>query len=216
MSFVEPLVKPFLKISSVPSSDKLAPYLRQKNAYVGIEFPDDYANATELPDNLTYSIRYPGELRRTGKSLNPLFFNWRTDFLFPLFQPGGARNHQNDHDGAPSGYYLEGFLFIQQFIFKAFMQTKNDLNVSLSEIPKISVRVSFKFFLKSFRLFLYFPQRFPYPPFVLDILLQGLQALISLFILLSFVYPCINIIKYITTEKEKQLKEAMKIMGLDR
>ena len=35
-----------------------------------------------------------------------------------------------------------------------------------------------------------------------------------MFILLSFVYPCINIIKYITTEKEKQLKEAMKIMGL--
>jgi ATP-binding cassette subfamily A (ABC1) protein 3 len=59
------------------------------------------------------------------------------------------------------------------------------------------------------------PQRFPYPPFVLDILLQGLQALVPLFILLSFVYPCINIIKYITTEKEKQLKEAMKIMGLD-
>ena len=58
-------------------------------------------------------------------------------------------------------------------------------------------------------------QRFPYPPFVIDLLLQGLQALVSLFILLSFVYPCINIIKYITTEKEKQLKEAMKIMGLD-
>ena len=58
-------------------------------------------------------------------------------------------------------------------------------------------------------------QRFPYPPFVIDFLLQGLQALVSLFILLSFVYPCINIIKYITTEKEKQLKEAMKIMGLD-
>lgn len=58
------------------------------------------------------------------------------------------------------------------------------------------------------------PQKFPYPPFVFDILLQGLQTLVSLFIMLSFVYPCINIIKYITTEKEKQLKEAMKIMGL--
>lgn len=59
-------------------------------------------------------------------------------------------------------------------------------------------------------------QKFPYPPFVFDILLQGLQTLVSLFILLSFVYPCINIIKYITTEKEKQLKEAMKIMGLGK
>lgn len=49
-----------------------------------------------------------------------------------------------------------------------------------------------------------------------DILLQGLQTLVSLFILLSFVYPCINIVKYVTTEKEKQLKEAMKIMGLGK
>lgn len=43
---------------------------------------------------------------------------------------------------------------------------------------------------------------------------QSLYMVISVLILLSFVYPCINIIKYITTEKEKQLKEAMKIMGL--
>jgi ATP-binding cassette subfamily A (ABC1) protein 3 len=143
MSFVQPMVKPFLKISSVPSSEQLAPYLRQKNAYVGIEFPDSYANITELPDDLTYSLRYPGELRRTGNALNPLFFNWRTDFLFPLFQPGGARNHANDHDGTPSGYYLEGFLFMQQFIFRAFMQMKNSLNLDLDLVPKILVRVSF-------------------------------------------------------------------------
>lgn len=136
------MVKPLLKISSVPSSEKLAPYLRQKNAYVGIEFPDHYANLTELPDDLSYSLRYPGELRRTGSALNPLFFNWRTDFLFPPFQPGGARNYENDHDGAPSGYYLEGFLFMQQFIFRAFMRMKNHLNVNLDEVPKILVRVS--------------------------------------------------------------------------
>lgn len=39
--------------------------------------------------------------------------------------------------------------------------------------------------------------------------------MLSLFILLSFVYPFINMVKFITTEKEKQLKESMKIMGLD-
>lgn len=36
----------------------------------------------------------------------------------------------------------------------------------------------------------------------------------SLIIVLSFVYPCINTVKFIAAEKEKQLKEAMKIMGL--
>lgn len=142
MNHVGDFVKPFLKISSVPLSDDLAPYLRQKNAFVGIEFPDSYQNITQLPDDLDYSMRYPGELRRTNNAINPLFLNWRTDFLFPLFQPGGSRNYKDDHDGIPSGYYIEGFLFLQQFIFKSFMMMKNSLNIDLDQVPKINVRVS--------------------------------------------------------------------------
>lgn len=57
-------------------------------------------------------------------------------------------------------------------------------------------------------------QRLPYPPFNKDILLEGLKSLVSLVILLSFIYPCINTVRFIAMEKEKQLKEAMKIMGL--
>lgn len=34
-------------------------------------------------------------------------------------------------------------------------------------------------------------------------------------IVLSFIYPCINTVRAIATEKERQLKEAMKIMGLN-
>lgn len=74
--------------------------------------------------------------------MNPLWFNWRTDFLFPQFQPGGARNYVHDHDGSPAGYYIEGFLFIQQFIFKAFMELKSDGNTDLSTIPNINIQVS--------------------------------------------------------------------------
>lgn len=124
---VSEYVRPFLNINSVKSSDLLAPRLSQANSYVGVEFPDWYAvsfhsipfktfftktllsqNLTALPDNLTYSLRFPGELRRTGGAMNPLWFNWRTDFLFPLFQPGGARNWGQIHDGVPAGYYIEG------------------------------------------------------------------------------------------------------------
>lgn len=57
-------------------------------------------------------------------------------------------------------------------------------------------------------------QRFPYPPYIFDILLKGLETIVSFVIMLSFVYPTINTVKFIATEKEKQLKEAMKIMGL--
>lgn len=59
-----------------------------------------------------------------------------------------------------------------------------------------------------------FIQRFPYPAYVNDILGLILSfALPSLF-LIAFLYNTINIIKYITVEKELQLKETMKIMGL--
>ena len=74
--------------------------------------------------------------------MNPLWFNFRTDFLFPQFQPGGARNWNIEHDGVPAGYYVEGFLFIQQFIFMAFATLKNTVLTSLEEIPNIAMNVS--------------------------------------------------------------------------
>lgn len=101
-----------------------------------------FQNMTELPDDLSYSVRYPGELRRTGRAINPLFFNWRTDFLFPLFQPGGSRNYMNDHDGIPAGYYIEGFLFLQQYLFKGFCELKKSADFNLTDVPNILLRVS--------------------------------------------------------------------------
>jgi hypothetical protein len=77
--------------------------------------------------------------------MNPLWFNWRTNLLFPMFQPGGARNYKEDHDGIPAGYYLEGFLFLQQFIFKAFMTIKSAVGVDLNTVPNIQIRVSASF-----------------------------------------------------------------------
>lgn len=58
-------------------------------------------------------------------------------------------------------------------------------------------------------------QRFPYPSYTFDPFLIALKAIVSFFIMLSFVYPTINTVRYIAIEKEKQLKEAMKIMGLN-
>lgn len=38
--------------------------------------------------------------------------------------------------------------------------------------------------------------------------------MMAFFIILGFISPTTNLVKYIAIEKEKQLKEAMKIMGL--
>ena len=45
-------------------------------------------------------------------------------------------------------------------------------------------------------------------------MLVAMERLLPMIILISFFYTCINTVKFITIEKEKQLKEAMKIMGL--
>ncbi|XP_037903715.1 ATP-binding cassette sub-family A member 3-like isoform X5 [Hermetia illucens] len=57
-------------------------------------------------------------------------------------------------------------------------------------------------------------QRFPYPPYVSDATLVILNILLALIFLLCFVYPVSQTTKHVTGEKEKQLTETMKIMGL--
>lgn len=58
MAYVGEQTTPFLKISSVLMSSELAPYLRKKNAYVGVEFPDSYMVLKTLILNMrvTYEI----------------------------------------------------------------------------------------------------------------------------------------------------------------
>ncbi|KAG0722166.1 ATP-binding cassette sub-family A member 3 [Chionoecetes opilio] len=57
-------------------------------------------------------------------------------------------------------------------------------------------------------------QRMPYPPFIDDTYLVALQAWLPFVLLVSYIYPAINIVKSVVYEKEKKLKESMKIMGL--
>lgn len=49
-------------------------------------------------------------------------------------------------------------------------------------------------------------QRFPYPPFTHDDMLEALKRNVPLLMMVSFVYTCINTVKVINVEKERQLK----------
>ena len=49
-------------------------------------------------------------------------------------------------------------------------------------------------------------QRMPYPPFIDDKYLVALQAWLPLILLLSYLYPAVNIVKSVVYEKEKRLK----------
>lgn len=127
------------EIVGVDNSTELEKYMINKNPLVGLEFDDDYTNITELPDVLKYAIRLPGELRT---QFGPMWANWRTDFLFPFIQIGGARNQEYDDGGVPPGYYRESFLTLQNAVFRAFAGTRAT-NDSLT-VPDIFIRVKKK------------------------------------------------------------------------
>ena len=77
---------------------------------------------------------------------------------------------------------------------QAFLKVKKNREV-LAEIPEI------------------FIQAFPYPPGVCDMLISFQHVIMSMFILMSYLYPCVSIVKSIVEEKEKKIKQSMEIMG---
>ncbi|KAF5277493.1 hypothetical protein FQR65_LT03830 [Abscondita terminalis] len=177
-----------LKLISCNDSVALEQYLMDEFHMIltvaGVQFDDSLLNQTTLNEKTSITFRFPAELRM-GKG------NWRTKFVYPLYQVPGPRSW-TENEGGPPNYYAEGFLILQQ-------------EISLSVINY------FKPFETNISLYM---QRFPYPEFVEDNLLTALQSFVGLIFMLSFVYTCISTVKIITTEKELQLKEVMKIMGL--
>lgn len=113
---------------------------------------------------------------------------WQTNRLFsvdPFTDDYTSRQ-------AAEKYYNQGFLTIQNAITKASIK-KYSPSVN---IPKI------------------FVQKFPKIARTGNVFIDILPILIPIFFLISFNYAFINSVRYIANEKEKQLKEAMKIMGL--
>ncbi|XP_032594289.1 phospholipid-transporting ATPase ABCA3 isoform X2 [Drosophila grimshawi] len=160
-----------------------------KRGFAGVIFDQSMAGNV-LSDSLKYTLRFPSELRTTSFNIG---LTWLTMRLFPMIDLTGPRNLEDGDGGIPVGYLREGFLPVQNAISMAYIRQKSNMDV----IPEVVM------------------QRYPYPAFTFDPLLQGLSSLMSLIILLSFIYPCTYITKYVTSEKEKQLKEVMKIMGMD-
>ncbi|XP_030379886.1 ATP-binding cassette sub-family A member 3 isoform X2 [Scaptodrosophila lebanonensis] len=161
-----------------------------QNVFAGIQFDDDWANLDELPKKFHYAIRFPAESRTASYNIG---LTWLTMRLFPIIDLTGPRNPSSDDGGLPVGYLREGFLPVQHALTMAYLRQMSG-NATLPEVVM---------------------QRYPYPQYISDPLLEGLASIMSLIILLSFIYPCTYITKYITGEKEKQLKEVMKIMGLN-
>lgn len=146
---------------------------------------------------------------------DPGLYNWNTNRLFDKDYYNAPR-YPGKYDGGPPSYYTEGFLSIQNAIAAAFIERLNGSH----SLPDIKVK------------------RFPYPSYKEQKQMYLLQFIVPLFVLLSFNYSFSNAVRcvagmylfglylfvftciyldwyrYVSVEKEKQLREAMKIMGL--
>uniref|UniRef100_A0A1B0A2W5 ABC transporter domain-containing protein n=1 Tax=Glossina pallidipes TaxID=7398 RepID=A0A1B0A2W5_GLOPL len=173
-----------------PDSTAMEEALIDNNILAGIQFSESWSDMKTYPEKFSYSIRFPSELRT---SVSDRQQTWLTTKLFLPFDISGPRNMNSTDGGLPVGYLREGFLPVQHAVSMAYMKLLTDQN----DIPEV------------------YMQRYPYPEHIFDPLLQGLAKMMPFIILMSFIYPCTCIVKSITAEKEKQLKEVMKIMGLD-
>ncbi|XP_051987338.1 phospholipid-transporting ATPase ABCA3 [Xyrauchen texanus] len=154
-----------------------------------------------LPLQVGYHLRFtysprnaPGSEKFAFNPNNDL--NWHTFSLFPLFQLPGPREQYRSHGGTP-GYFREGFLLVQHAVDRGIMKAYNSTAAS-ALFKQTQVRLS----------------RFPYPAFIYDVFILAIQNQLPLMLVLSFTYTSLNIIRAVVQEKERKLKEYMRMMGL--
>ncbi|CAH1776854.1 unnamed protein product [Owenia fusiformis] len=163
------------------------------NYLSGIVFSSGVASLGDS-NSIRYTIRMKSYRQSTG-TLNLVTNNWYTEYNFPGFQRVGPRERGRTYGGSP-GYMREGFLPLQHVIDSELIRHKNP-NATLEEDLDIQLR------------------RFPYPPYINDAFVLVLQQQFPFIIMLSFIFTALQVVKEVVHEKEKKLKESMKMMGLN-
>ncbi|XP_063962912.1 phospholipid-transporting ATPase ABCA1-like isoform X2 [Lytechinus pictus] len=90
-------------------------------------------------------------------------------------------------------YFESGFIFIQDILEQAIIKVKTgkeDLGAGM------------------------YVKQFPYPCYISDLFVQSLSGVLPLFMIISWIFSVAMIIKGVVYEKERRLKEVMKVMGL--
>ncbi|XP_013413247.1 ATP-binding cassette sub-family A member 3 [Lingula anatina] len=140
---------------------------------------------SSLPQAIQYKIRLNStDLLPDGSYTRR---NWRTDRVF-TFNIGSR-----PRDGTNDPYKGKGFLQIQQAV---------DMSIILELDPTADVA--------DYAVHI---QRFPYPSYFVDVYVLIVTGNLPLFMILSFLLFALQIPKQIVYEKEKRLKEYMRMMG---
>ena len=169
-------------------------------------FPPENENENDsLPHHINYDIRLDSRPRfcgfdtkeNSGIGLNPtLECTWLTQFAFPLFPLQGPRD-PHWGDGGQPGYHREGFSALQWAIDRSLVDiVSKDSNKSLLKYPTVTL------------------QRFPYFEYISDKFVFAIQTGLPVLLMLAYVFSALTITRELVHEKERRLKESMKMMGL--
>ncbi|XP_067683952.1 phospholipid-transporting ATPase ABCA3-like [Haliotis asinina] len=118
------------------------------------------------------------------------FDRWRTTETFPFRQTGVPRSEFTPR------YKDSGFLLIQRLVNQEVINYWN--SSAGSDVSNLDIRL----------------QRMPYPPYIIDPMITVLQNMLPILLMLSFILMTIQTTKGVVYEKERKLKESMKLMGL--
>ncbi|CAO2642152.1 Phospholipid-transporting ATPase ABCA3 [Lemmus lemmus] len=195
-----------MKVHGFSSEKDFEDYIRydnrSSNVLAAVVFEHTFNHSKDpLPLAVKYHLRFSYTRRnymwtQTGNVFLRENEGWHTTSLFPLFPSPGPREPSSPDGGEP-GYIREGFLAVQHAVDKAIMHYH--ANASAQQLfQKLSV----------------ITKRFPFPPYISDPFLIAIQYQLPLLLMLSFTYTSLSIIRAVVQEKEKKLKEYMRMMGL--
>lgn len=148
---------------------------------------------SSVPEHMDDSFEYSIRLSDPSNTKNPFTTagrEWVTRFVFPKFQFPQPRDKGDRYGGDPS-YYNASFLLIQNAIDKAIMNQFGKENVTV------------------------YMQKFPFPSYIKDGFIIIIEQFMPNFLVIAFIYSSLCIVRNIVYEKEKRLKESMKMMGVD-
>lgn len=195
-----------MRVRGFPSEEDFEDYIRynnhSSNVLAAVVFEHSFNHSKDpLPLAVKYHLRFSYTRRnymwtQTGSIFLKETEGWHTSSLFPLFPNPGPREPASPDGGEP-GYIREGFLAVQHAVDRAIMQYHS--NASTRQL---------------FQNLTVIAKRFPYPPFISDPFLVAIQYQLPLLLMLSFTYTSLTIIRAVVQEKEKKLKEYMRMMGL--